>query len=143
MSADEGVERPPGRVVAIDADGKPFSPLEQASATYLAAKGNDVVKLAERHEEPGRKCDALVNGVRTELKTFDSPNATSNRVVSALQRSIKAGGQARNVVIDARGSGLSRAEAGRAYRRLLPGLTKGRIDHVRIIGDAFDLSFAF
>ena len=51
-----------------------------------------------------------VDGVLHEFKSLAS-GATSNTIRNSVNNSIKRGGQARNLVLDARGTGLARAEA--------------------------------
>lgn len=99
-------------------------------------------KLPENHAVTGRKADALVDGVRTEFKRADPPKGqatTSDSVRNAINASLRKEGQARHIIYDARGSGLTREEAERALRRIA-GITRGKLDSVRIIGDGFDLT---
>jgi hypothetical protein len=104
----------------------------------LEKEGKTVEALAEDHSIQGRKADALVDGVKTEFKTAE-PGATSSTIKNMINDSVRRGGQARNVIIDARGSGLSEADAAQGLARA-GGISRGRIDSVRIIGDAFDTS---
>lgn len=64
-----------------------------------------------------RTPDVTVDGIRTEFKTM-SPGGTSATVRSEVSNSLKNGGQARNIIIDARGSGLTEAEANRGLDRV-------------------------
>ncbi len=84
-----------------------------------------------------RTGDALVDGRPAEFKTMD-PGADSATVRNEVNNSIRRGGQARDMILDARGSGLSEAEAVRGLNRVA-GITRGRVDSVRIIGDGYNV----
>ncbi len=86
----------------------------------------------------GRSADASVNGVPTEFKSLE-PGATNATVRNSVNASLRRGGQARRMVIDARGSGLTRDEAVRGIGRVR-GIARGRLDQVRIVGDGFDIT---
>jgi hypothetical protein len=118
--------------------GGEFSPRERPLADLLAKEGRTVEKLTENHALPGRKADALVDGVKTEFKKLD-PGASSATVKDAVNNSIRKEGQARNIIIDTRGSGLTEAEARRGLARAA-GITRGKIDSVRLVGDGFDVT---
>ena len=124
-----------GRI--IETQGK-FSPRERPLAEFLAKEGKTVEKLPENHALPGRKADALVDGVRTEFKK-PRVGATNATIKTEISMSIKRGGQARDMIIDARGTGLTEAEARRGLARAA-GITRGRIDSVRVVGDGFDIT---
>jgi hypothetical protein len=96
-----------------------------------------VVAIHDGYGREGRKPDATVDGVWTEFKSLD-PGA-SNKTVKAALTSAK--GQARQAVIDGRGSGLDREEADRGMRRFLGTPHAGRLGAIRIIGDDFDLDW--
>ncbi|GHO49882.1 hypothetical protein [Ktedonospora formicarum] len=122
----------------IDETQKSFSAREKRLAYLLSAEGHKVVAVPESNESNVRTPDALVDGVPTEFKSLE-PGATSNSVKDAITASIKGGGQARNIIVDARGSGLTLDEAQRAFNRLRhPTITRGRVDSIRIIGNGFD-----
>ena len=70
-------------------------------------------------------------------KQYD-PSRKGVAVHNTINHSIRRGGQARHIIIDARSSGLTKVEAVRGLIRAR-NLTRGMIDTVRIIGDAFDL----
>lgn len=57
----------------------------------------------------------------------------------AVNRSLGGEGQARHIIIDARGSGLLQLEAERSFRRV-SGVRRDKLDSLRIIGDDFDVS---
>ena len=86
-----------------------------------------------------RTPDVKVDGVRTELKALE-PGATNNSLRNTVRRSMKDGGQARNMVIDARSSGLTEQNAWRGLAQVR-GLYRGRLDSIRLIGDAYDIIF--
>ena len=62
--------------------------------------------------------------------------ASSGTIKSSISASLKGGGQARRMVIDARASGLSESEALRGLDRAF-GVAKNKLDQVIIIGDGF------
>jgi len=113
-----------------------FSAEEAAIANYLRNCGRIVYRNPlEGASGAGRQGDAIVDGITHEFKTLD-PGATANTIRNVLNASIKHGGQARNMVIDARGSGLNCADAIQgAYRAL--GISRGKIDRLTIIGDNY------
>jgi hypothetical protein len=59
-------------------------------------------------------------------------------VQNAVSKSLKGGGQARNIIIDGRSTGLTLAEANRTVARVR-GITKANLDSLRILGDDFDI----
>jgi hypothetical protein len=126
---------------SIDESARIFSSRERPLAELLAAEGRNV--KARREPSPQtrgvRNADAEVDGVVTEFKKPD-PGATENTVVGRVQESLRRQGQARYIIIDARGSGLTSADASLAYRRLL-GVGRGRLDSLRVVGDGFDTTF--
>ena len=111
-------------------------------AEYLEQFGRKV-KLNPLEGVPGagRQGDAFVDGVKHEFKTLD-PGATSSTIKNQVSSSIKSGGQARNIVIDARNSGLSKAEAIRSFVRI-QNIYRGRLDNLTIIGNDFFMNHAF
>jgi hypothetical protein len=115
----------------IDERAQPLDEQERAVARVFAAEGAHVRSVA-RGTDPSP--DIEVDGVRWEIKTL-RPGATSARVVNRLSKAKK---QARNAVVDARGAGLSEAEARRAIRRTL-GAYPGKFNHIRILGDGYDV----
>ena len=52
---------------------------------------------------------------------------------------IKNGGQARDIIIDARNTGLSKSEAIKGIEKAM-NYSRGKVDVVRVIGDGFDIS---
>lgn len=125
-----------------------FEAPERALAAYLAEDGNNVFS-AKRHQpdrDGRRKFDALINrgrhhvDPRTEFKQIRRTDDPASTVVNAARRSMGHGGQARNLIIDARGSGLSRANADAAVTDIRRN-SGGRLDYLRIVGDDFDVTY--
>lgn len=115
-----------------------FSERERPLAEFLKNEGKTVEKLAENHALPGRKADSLVDGIKTEFKKLD-PGASNSTVKDAINNSIRKEGQSRNIAIDARGTGLTEDEARHGLARAA-GITRGKVDSVRIVGDGFDIT---
>lgn len=115
-----------------------IDPKERRIAEHLEGLGEKVTKNPlEGTAGAGRQGDAFVNGVKTEFKTL-KPGATSSTVRNVINNSIRRGGQAREVIIDARGSGLDAAAARAGIERAM-GVSRGLIDRIRIIGDNYML----
>jgi hypothetical protein len=121
----------------IDESEKKFLPKEKRIAELLAVEGRHV--KAKRERENQRTGDAEVDGVLTEFKTLKPGYGKSSAIRNTINNSIRQGGQARHIIIDARGSGLTKIEADRGLTRAKK-ITRGLVDAVRIIGDGFDLS---
>jgi hypothetical protein len=121
----------------IDTSAKAFNPAEQAIAEHLAGEGRSVTALAESTVEGVRTADALVDGVPTEFKSLDlgASNATVKQALNSAR------GQAPNAFVDARGSGLTEAEAQRGLARYL-GQQRGGLDSVRILGDGYEVNWS-
>jgi RHS repeat-associated protein len=88
-----------------------FSVEEQAIADALEAEGNEVqaLEVVQGQKNP----DALVNGVKTEFKTVTvaGPNTLKNQIQDGLK-------QAPNVVVDARGTSMTKAQAMQQIQRV-------------------------
>lgn len=98
-----------------------------------------VVALAEDHSLPRRQPDALVDGRVTEFKSL-SRGATDATVKNQLR---SAQGQAPNVVIDARGSGLVEDSAALGLRRFLGSpWAEGRYASILVLGDKYMIETA-
>jgi hypothetical protein len=124
----------------IDESQATFTPKEKRIAYLLSSEGKHVIALPQQNSSGGRNPDSLVDGVVTEFKTLaPAPKVDSNTIRNDLQRSIKRGGQARNVIIDARGTILTEVEALRGLARM-KNLSRGLLDSVRIIGNGFDVT---
>ena len=124
------------KVGKIDESERSFdAKREKPIAEYLAKEGHDVKSLKEVSNQ-GRQADALVDGKKTEFKKLE-PGATNSTVKGCINDSVRRGGQARDMVIDARGSGLSKSEANRGLDRA-QGITRGRLDSARVLGDDYN-----
>jgi hypothetical protein len=129
------------QVGAIDESLRTFNPQERRIAEVLAGEGKDVKAFPESTIPNERAADALVAGRRTEFKSLDL-GASSTTIRNTINHSIKGGGQARDIIIDARGSGLTPIEAERGLGRVA-GITRGKLDSVHIIGDGYHLLRAY
>jgi RHS repeat-associated protein len=91
--------------------GMAFSPEEDSIAEALEADGNEVVPLEVVQGQ--KNADALVNGVKTEFKTVTvaGPNTLKNQIQDGLK-------QAPNVVVDARGTSITRGQAMQQIQRV-------------------------
>jgi Contact-dependent growth inhibition CdiA C-terminal domain len=122
----------------IDESQKTFSEPEKRIAEILAKEGKNVKSLAETSDS-GRNPDAEVDGIPAEFKNLEM-GAKDTTVKNVINSSIRRGGQARNIIIDARGSGLTEIEANQGLVRS-KNITRGKLDTVRIIGDRYDITF--
>jgi len=131
-----------GRGRVVDNPSDPFDPVrERPMAEHLAGEGRTVERMPR--SGTGRGGDALVDGVPSEFKKLD-PGATSSTIKTQVSHSLKRGGQARDMYIDARGSGLTKAEAEHALRRIgHPDIHRGKLDNVTIVGDGFEVKTTF
>ena len=86
----------------IDERVRAFPPPERATAEALAAAGATVIALPEDPSLRQRQPDALVDGRVTEFKGI-KPGGSDASIKNQLDT---ARGQAPNVVVDARGSGV-------------------------------------
>jgi hypothetical protein len=105
----------------IDESAKTFNADERAIADQLAKDGRDVTAVAER-QGAGRNPDAMVDGKPVEFKTMkETPgsNMDSGTVKNILDKSAKGGGQAPEIIIDARGINISAEEAQAGIQRYL------------------------
>ncbi len=103
-------------------------------AEALALRGATVTALAEDHSLRQRQPDALVDARVTEFKSL-RPGATDATIKNQLRA---AQGQAPNVVIDARNSGLDESSAALGARRFLGSpWAQGRYTTILILGDGY------
>lgn len=129
---DDAVEQYGGG--SIDQRARVFQPAERAIAEALALRGATVTALAEDHSLRQRQPDALVDGRVTEFKSL-RPGATDATIKNQLRA---AQGQAPNVVIDARNSGLDESSAALGARRFLGSpWAHGRYTTILILGDGY------
>jgi hypothetical protein len=104
---------------------------EREIARMLQAEGRQVTAVAEGRL---RTPDVLVDGEPTEFKSL-GPGASNVTLRNALG---SAKGQARTIVVDARGSGLTETEALRGLRRFL-GAHEDRVDSIRVFGEGYEV----
>jgi len=64
------------------------------------------------------------------------PNATANTIKNNVGSSIRGTGQARNIVIDARGSGLSKSNAMKGMDNAFK-YSRRKLDNISVIGDKY------
>ncbi len=137
---------------SINETQRTFSNEEKLTAETLQKEGYTVESLPESNVESVRSPDSLVTDpltgkqLKVEFKNLKSnpekPIADSRNILSLLNDSLDGQGQARHLIFNSKGSGLTPDEALRAFRRI-NGITRGKIDSVRIIGDGFDISTAY
>jgi hypothetical protein len=133
----------------IDETSKVFDSNEKPIAQLLKGEGYDVKALKESNVEGERTPDSLVTDLQTgeqtrvEFKALEGKengeSSDSNSVRNSVRRSLDRNGQARHIIFNASGSGLSQEEALRSFRRV-GGIEDGRLDSLRILGDGFDVS---
>lgn len=134
--------RPSGEVErvgmgTVDERASKFQPRERWLAEQLAGEGHSVVAVHDGYGREGRKPDSAVDGVWTEFKCLD-PGASDWTVKAALT---SAKGQAQEVVIDGRDSGLTSENADRGVRRFLGAPYADHMNAIRIIGDDYELEW--
>ena len=111
-------------------------PKERAVADYLESLGRQVSKNPmEGVAGARRQGDAFVDGVLHEFKSLD-PGAGPGTIKNVVNNSIRRGGQAREIVIDARGTGLGEAEAKQGAAKAF-GISRGKVDGLTILGDDY------
>ncbi|MFF5495174.1 PrsW family intramembrane metalloprotease [Streptomyces aquilus] len=120
---------------SLDESEKTFNPKERRIAEALQNEGRQVKALKESSVEGQRTPDAIVDGVPTEFKTLD-PGAGANSVKNTLNTAKK---QARDAVVDARGSGLDESGAREGLGKFLRNNPPGRMNTIRIIGDGYSI----
>jgi hypothetical protein len=130
----EGPEEGPGE---IDESAKAFNPQERKVAELLESEGKHVKALKESEESGVKTPDAEVDGTPTEFKSL-SPGARANTVKNQLNTAKR---QARDAIVDARGTGLGEAEAREGLEKFLRANGRDRMDTIRIVGDGFDITF--
>jgi hypothetical protein len=109
---------------------------EAETDAYLRAQGRTVeANPAEGQAGSGRQGDRIVDGVKTEYK-HPQPGADSGVIRNEVNNSIRRGGQARQIIIDARDTGLTQGEAVRGINRAM-GIARGKVDVVEVIGDGY------
>lgn len=122
---------------SIDESEKAFSPKERRIAETLQTEGRSVKALKESQVAGRKTPDAVVDGVPTEFKTLE-PGAAPNSVKNTLNTAKK---QARDAVVDARGSGLAESGAREGLDKFLHNNPPGRMNSIRIIGDGYTITW--
>lgn len=134
----DGTHRPEGELNEEDRKLETMEPKEQVVVRYLLQDGNPVRLRAHDPSGPRSADTELKTGQPVEIKTV---SAGANKPEDATKRQMaEARGQARMVVIDARLTPLTEAEADNAVAREQP-RNAGKIDCVRIIGNGFDKTY--
>jgi hypothetical protein len=128
----------------IDESDWTFKGPEKLIAQKLAQEGYNVKAVPESTIRRQRSPDALVSGNGivnrpTEFKTPD-PGAKPKTIRNEVGHSIEGMGQARNMIIDARNSGLTRDQAQEGLGLIR---SRGKLDSVRVIGNEYDLTATF
>lgn len=115
---------------------------EKSMAQKLLSEGNTVEILAESKADGVRSADYLINGVKTELKTFGSVKRTdadhlSNVISQTLKRSK---GQAANAILDvSTQNGASQEVVERGLKRYWG--QNSSVQDVRVVGDGYDKTY--
>ncbi|MFF4286023.1 hypothetical protein ACFY0R_11950 [Streptomyces sp. NPDC001633] len=125
-------EPEPGR---IDESEKPFNPEERKIAELLESEGKHVKAIKESEVDGVKTADSEVDGTPTEFKSLQ-PGARANTVKNQLNSAKK---QARDAIIDTRGSGLGESEAREGLEKFLRNNPPDRMDFIRIVGDGFNI----
>jgi hypothetical protein len=88
----------------------------------------------------GEQFDVFIDGLEVELKAVELKAPESeNAITNSVGESIKAGGQAREISLDVRGTGTTQEQAQRgAARSLGTDQAKRKLDGLTVIGDDFD-----
>jgi hypothetical protein len=138
--------RPPGgKARSVQEGGRAAKMVQERQAAlddYLRGQGRTVEpNPLEGKPGVGRQGDRIVDGVKTEYKSLD-PGATDSTVRNAVNNSIRRGGQARAIVIDARGSGLTEEAATQGLNRV-SGITRGKLDRVEVVGEGYHIDRRF
>lgn len=122
----------------IDESESVFSGPERKVADRLADEGHDVKALKPSAELGVRTADALVNGIPTEFKTIETVTPNSTKIMRVLDDAARRGGQAREIVIDAVKTPLTREKALHGVERF-KGLGKSSYDRITIWGDGWSV----
>lgn len=89
----------------------------------------------------GRQADRIINGVLTEYQILypwieAKKRADSDTIKNSIGASVRRGGQARKIIIDARDSGLNKVDAEQGLARAFE-VAEDKLDQVEIFGDGF------
>ncbi|VVJ24135.1 Uncharacterised protein [Amycolatopsis camponoti] len=126
------------RTGVIDQSESTFNQAERKIAERLAGEGHDVKALKPSTEPGVRTPDALLDGTPTEFKTIEATDPGSTKVMRVLDDSARKGGQAREIVVDAEGTSLTREAALEGVQRF-KGLRKDAYDKIIIWGDGWTI----
>ena len=140
---------PPGKGKGVDVNNRPILRggskgeiekfrAEEFTADYLRSQG----RIVEQNplESSGRGNlggDRIVDGVRTEFKRFKTSDP--KKLLRKIEKSLSGGGQARNMILDLRGQGITRESAQQVLRDLPKKQRASRLDSIEIIGDSFSI----
>ncbi len=133
----DDLPRPPGILDDSDDPIAGRSKEERATIRDLIGEGNEVRTNPRRNDR--REGDTFIHGSRTELK-HPKPGAVAKTLKNEIDKAIKGQSQGRNIIIDARRSGLTEAAAD-AGVELAARYTRGKVDYVRVIGIGFDKTY--
>ena len=115
-----------GKYIDITSDS--LSKNEKLVVDDLVGQGKTVERVPANPKVQGGTPDFKVNGVMTELKTLE--NANTNTGMKRIQNGFSQG--AENVIIDARTSGLTEAQADEMIARVrgkyLNGILPGTVE---------------
>ncbi len=125
----------PGAI--IDDPKSPFLKREWPLINYLSSQSKEVRRIPDDNSR--RTADAFVDGVKTEFKKLE-PGATSATVLNRVKAGIRGAGQARVIIIDARGTGLRDVDALDGLRDVArsPGYV-AKLDSVTVVGDGYEV----
>ncbi len=133
-----------GRMGSIDQSLRSFSASELALASILEEEGWDVKSLPVGNQVGQRRADCEVRdpfigeSITVEFKQLVT-GSTAVQLRRAVRQSLRGTGQARHIVIDARGSGLTSADAAEGLK-LIRSPAQGRLNSARIVGRDYDFS---
>ncbi|MFG3553660.1 hypothetical protein ACGGAQ_04645 [Micromonospora sp. NPDC047557] len=132
----------PGQIRQDHLDPKfRFNADEEAIAQRLAQMGPNDIEPIPRGTE--RTADSLVNGEPTEFKTVKADPPTHRTIKNEIVGSTSGIGQGGNIIIDARHTPLTRADAIKglaAFLNASPG-NAAKLTRVRIWGADFDMDW--
>ncbi|WP_192909821.1 hypothetical protein, partial [Gandjariella thermophila] len=123
----------------IDQSASRFDQDEQKIVERLAKDGHNVTALKPSTEPRVRTPDALVDGTPTEFKTIKTQTPSSTKIMRVLDDSARNGGQAREIILNAENTPLTREEALQGIQRF-QGLGKNSYDKIVIWDDGWTVT---
>jgi hypothetical protein len=131
------------RIGRVDEEARRLSHEEFAVASQLASEGHLVRAVSDR---PGqtRVADLDVCGTPVEVKSWLSLSEREGHVPtsrSVFNKLVDASGQASACVLYAGASGLTFVAARDGVARFAGQDHRGRLHHVRVLGDGFDVAW--